>query len=299
MKQANAILGLIAETSIHAGTGQILGAVDLPIEREAHTGWPCVYGSGMKGALRARATDHPGAAENLDIVFGPGVTANASDHAGALAVSDARLLLLPVRALDMAYRWVTCPALLERLMRDRARVRVPSPDFEIPTVATVSAVVHDTGDTDLARAGVFLEELRVEVTAMDLSAVIEAIEPLIGVESARSHLGSRLTLVDDVLFGDLVRSAAIPVTAHVKLEKATKTVDGSALRYEESLPPDTLLYCVLSAFGSRKKGHRLGADAVLNEVTALFADDPYLQIGGNETVGMGWCHTSAVAGGAS
>ena len=59
MSENNAILGLLAETSIHAGTGQTVGAIDLPIQREKHTNWPCIYGSAMKGALRAQAESRP------------------------------------------------------------------------------------------------------------------------------------------------------------------------------------------------------------------------------------------------
>ena len=55
MKQASTILGLLAQTSIHAGTGSNTGVVDLPIQREAHTAYPCVFGSSMKGALRTHA----------------------------------------------------------------------------------------------------------------------------------------------------------------------------------------------------------------------------------------------------
>jgi CRISPR-associated protein Cmr4 len=297
MNQENAVLGLLAETSIHAGTGQILGAVDLPIEREAHTHWPCVYGSGVKGALRALA--HHRQLADRDVVFGPEV-GNASDHAGALAVSDARLLLLPVRALDAAYRWVTCPAILERFARDLGRARAAGAGARIPTVPRDTAVVDKKATVDKARFGVFLEELRVAEAQEDLSDLIDAIGPLIGDAATRGHLTQRLTVVDDVVFGDLVRSAAIPVTAHVKLKYETKTVDGGALRYEESLPPDTVLYTVLSAFDGRQQGGLLKAQQVLAAITStLFGERPYLQIGGNETVGMGWCRVASVKGGGS
>lgn len=297
MTQANAVLGLLAETSIHAGTGQLLGAVDLPIEREAHTRWPCVYGSGVKGALRALAF-HRGL-KSLDVVFGPDVT-SASEHAGALAVSDARLLLLPVRALDAAFRWVTCPAVLERFARDLRRAAAGASDFSIPQIERNNALVA----TDTVNDQVFLEEFRLPVQQAEIGDLLAAIGGLIADASTREHLPSRFTLVDDVFFADLVRSAAIPVTAHVKLKYDTKTVDGGALRYEESLPPETLLYTVLSASESRKprkegESH-LDAAQVLSEVTeGLFGQRPYLQIGGNETVGMGWCHVASLEGGAS
>ena len=41
-----------ALTALHAGTGQGVGVVDLPIAREKSTGLPIVPGSGIKGVLR-------------------------------------------------------------------------------------------------------------------------------------------------------------------------------------------------------------------------------------------------------
>jgi len=32
--------------------------------------------------------------------------------------------------------------------------------------------------------------------------------------------------------------------------------------------------------------------SILGAVTGLFAEHPWLQLGGNETVGMGWCAVS-------
>ena len=39
-------------TPLHAGTGQELGSVDLPIQRERHTGFPKIEASGLKGSIR-------------------------------------------------------------------------------------------------------------------------------------------------------------------------------------------------------------------------------------------------------
>jgi len=39
-------------TPLHAGTGQELGIVDLPIQREKHTGFPKIEASGLKGSIR-------------------------------------------------------------------------------------------------------------------------------------------------------------------------------------------------------------------------------------------------------
>ena len=42
------ILTLYAETSLHPGTGQTTGVVDLPIQRERHTGFPKIEATGFK-----------------------------------------------------------------------------------------------------------------------------------------------------------------------------------------------------------------------------------------------------------
>ncbi|MDA3875683.1 MAG: type III-B CRISPR module RAMP protein Cmr4 [Halothiobacillus sp.] len=143
MQQANVILGLLAQTSIHAGIGSTTGVIDLPIQREGHNGWPCVFGSAMKGALRARAEAQ--CEENdksVKLVFGPGPDADkASEHAGALLVSDARLLLLPVRSLTSQFKWVTCPAALKRYHADAERFGVSVPEFDLPDIKAEEAIV--------------------------------------------------------------------------------------------------------------------------------------------------------------
>jgi CRISPR-associated protein Cmr4 len=76
-------------------------------------------------------------------------------------------------------------------------------------------------------------------------------------------------------------------------------VKDGALWYEETLPPESLLYVGLAANKARKQDSKLAtADDVLSTVTNLFMDKPWLQIGGNETVGMGWCAVSALKAGA-
>ncbi|MBP7139352.1 MAG: type III-B CRISPR module RAMP protein Cmr4 [Caldisericia bacterium] len=44
-------------TPMHCGTGQDLGIVDMPIQRERHTGFPKIEGSSLKGALRESFED--------------------------------------------------------------------------------------------------------------------------------------------------------------------------------------------------------------------------------------------------
>jgi CRISPR-associated protein Cmr4 len=302
MTATTALLGLFAETSLHPGTGQTFGLIDLPIQREAHTGWPCVYGSAMKGALRARAEDlDPKAAWIVD-VFGPDATGGkASEHAGALSVTDARLLLLPVRSLTSFYKWVTCPAILRRYEQDHRRLlgRSPFDPAKLPAPDDGAAFVHQAG------GDLFLEEFRFKAQPRQdaLKPVIDALAPLIGGEARRGDLERRLAVVSDDMFTHLSRFATA-VAAHIKIENERKTVKDGALWYEETLPPDTVLYTGLLAMDSRRAPKKEeGAQAteppdarqVLGHVAGLFpAGREYLQIGGNETVGMGWCRVAFI-----
>lgn len=97
MYERAAVVSLYAETPLHPGRGAASGVVDLPIQRERHLDYPIIPGSTLKGVLRSQArlawSQQNG---RLAAVFGP-ETDNASDHAGALAFTDARLLLFPVR----------------------------------------------------------------------------------------------------------------------------------------------------------------------------------------------------------
>ncbi|UYV19462.1 type III-B CRISPR module RAMP protein Cmr4 [Halomonas qaidamensis] len=292
------IFGLFTETPLHAGGGSKDGLIDLPIQREIHSGWPCVFGSAMKGALRARA-DQLGVDDDLKVTaFGPD-TLNASDHAGALLVGDARLLLLPVRSLTGHFRMVTCPALLRRFVADRARAGLTGPIPAIPEVEQGSVQVKNPQ----GKGDIFLEEFC--FTPQPWSTADEWVElllalvaPVPGLEEkdVRETLASQLTVVDDDSFSHFCRSA-IPVLPHVRINSQTKTVEGGGLWHEESLPPDTLLYCVVAAQPPRsKRYHDMNSAKLLEQACeALFASGPYLQVGGNETTGMGWCRVARVA----
>ena len=290
MTTKNALIGLWAHASIHAGAGSSVDGVDLPIQREGHSAWPCVFGSSVKGALRAKAEDTLGK-DNASIafVFGPDSSSDkASEHAGALLVSDAKLLLLPVRSLTSHFKWVTCPALLQRLVRDAQRLGVKSiQDITLSDIADDVALVAGQNTADL-----FLEEYRFKAQSHDLSGLIEVINQLTGI--AVTDLTEQLVIVSNNQFNYLAKYAT-PVTPHIAIDNDKKTVKPGALWYEETLPPETVLYFALSAHRSRAKDTDIKAEQILNSITQdLFGASPYLQLGGNETVGMGWCKVTVV-----
>jgi CRISPR-associated protein Cmr4 len=294
---STAMLGLLTETSLHAGTGQMLGVIDLPIQRESHTGWPCVYGSAVKGAMRELAENNGHKKTWVEDVFGPDMQ-NGSEHAGALAITDARLLLLPVRSLTGHFKWVTCPAVLQRWQADYRRLGLPDGnDFSVPNIIDSNKALVSKS---LTEQDLFLEEFRFKTQSREeIDKVVRSVAKLMGRERNEidKALKNQLTVVNDDMFAHIARYAT-PVNAHIAIDNETKTVKPGALWYEETLPPDTLLYTALVAQTSRKDGKKKAKEVLGHIVDELFsADQPYLQLGGNETVGMGWCRVKVLRGG--
>ena len=287
MTNQTALLLLTSETPLHAGAGQSVDGIDLPIQREVHTDWPCVFGSAVKGALRAHAEQRMvDTTIAITDLFGPdhgGAQERDTSHAGALLVGDATLLALPVRSLQSSFKWVTCPQALKRFARTAERLGL---ELKLPTI-TQPAPDKALGQGD---AKLFLEEFRFEQSPdACIGALAQALAPLSGGALDEATLVQRLVIVHDDIFSFLARNAT-SVQPHIAIDSTTKTVKDGALWFEETLPPETLLYVPLTATASRRKGGELTAAQVLAQFEQLLpAGKNWLQLGGNETTGMGWC----------
>jgi CRISPR-associated protein Cmr4 len=276
---------LHALSPLHAGTGQAVDVIDLPIARQRATGIPILPGSTIKGVLRdARRTSLPEG--ELLAVFGP-ETADASAHSGAVVVGDARLLLLPVRSFRGTFAYVTSPLLLELMRRDcDGALTLPSP---VPPLAQRQAYVA-AGSLNLQGADktarIFLEDLDLPAT---INPAAEAWGGFLAQRllpaDARDALAKRFVIVDDET-ATFLWETATQVDTRVRLSEETRTVAKGALWVEESLPPETVLAGLLVADRSRRKEVVLGPDDVL---ARTLGREEVLQFGGKASVGRGRC----------
>ena len=270
------IIGMLAETAVHPGAGRSTGFVDLPVARESITEYPVIVGSSLKGALKDRAREKwPGkkAEKEDEKVQSPEVEKafGKQDGAGNLVVSDARLLLLPVRSLTGQYKWATCPYLLERLERDiqrsgyAAKLKIPKLDKK-PKTGTAQS--EGTGK-------IFLEEREFQIDGKVDSTVIQSISQLMPNKASADRLVGQLIVLNDDDF-KWFASYGLPINARNVLNEDTKT--SLNLWYEETLPLDCLFYTLFLERG----------EGAIDLVKTLVKELPYLQVGGNETVGQGW-----------
>lgn len=307
-----ALLFLHAQTSLHPGSGTALGVVDLPVQRERHTQWPLIPGSALKGVLRDRCREH--VLENhgedrdadgklrrtrrrvaneedreLVAVFGPGKISGdeTSSHAGALAVTDARILAFPVRSLKGVFAWVTCPAVLGRLNRDLALARYAPPP-PIPRSLDKGQAHCPTGSPLLVDdKWLVFEEFEFERSGdcRDLAGWLA--EQAVNDDFTRDRLKSHLAVLADDDFDHFVRHAT-EVAARIGLDYDRKTVKEKALFYQEFLPCETIFYALLLGHDSRN-GQAMSAPRVLEWLGERLHDGAVLQIGGDETIGKGLC----------
>lgn len=295
--------GIYTVTPLHVSTGQAEGAIDLPVAKEPHTGFPVIPASSLKGVARDAFEGNGLSESDVNTLFGPtvdettgkagkvtgetgkatrGQGGQASLFAGALVFTEARLVAYAVRSLNRPFLYVTSRLVLERLARDLRAANIDIGPLSLPT-AGASVLV---ADKSLSKTTIILEDLvytsdiaqstDVENIGKSLAALLPASEE----ETTRRRLANSLVVIPDGDFATLVRR--LPVRARIKLNE-NKTTDGNGgnLWYEEHVPSDCLFVSLVGARRGRSDAIRIFRE----HGTRLEVS----QIGGNETVGEGIC----------
>lgn len=278
---------------LHAGTGQSIGAVDLPIAREVSTGFPYLPGSSIKGSLRDAAGYRLSDAEKVKSLFGPD-TRNASDHAGAVAFGDGRLLCMPVRSIHGTFAWATSPLLLQRFARDAGEAGVKATVDHAIVRSLGSAVVTETSilHEDRVNDTLIFEDLDFKAVpcgkatklARDLATLLfESI-------AERTAFCSRFVILHDDAMSFLTRHAVDTIT-RASIDADTRTVKDGQLWTEENLPSESILAALVAELPILARRTPGGAFPALKEICS-----GTIQFGGHATIGRGRCRTLLVGG---
>jgi len=281
MFEKGVMCGIYVLTPLHAGSGiERNSAVDLPIQREKHTSFPVVYGQSLKGVLRSRYDKDTGNSKETYAIFGPD-TERASMYSGAICVTDARILLFPVRSLKGVFAYVTCPFVLNRFMRDLEIMgKSENIDENLFKVGENEALVSKNSSIVADNQKVILEDVILEYKNVDLSSLTKIIKNILPVE-----VEDRIAIVSDDLFKQFA-TMTTEVVARIKIDQVKGTVD--SLWYEEYLPPDAVLYfLILAKRPHQETGVLNSAEEIISKLSETF-NNKIIQIGGNETVGKGF-----------
>jgi CRISPR-associated protein Cmr4 len=305
----HALLALHCLSHLSAGAGKGAGGIDLPIQRERHTGFPIVAGSGIKGVLRdAVRTKLTGgdpklakqANSNPRVValFGPVVDGDDDRLGlGALSVGDAHLVLFPIRSLAGLFVYATCPSALDRLRRSQAvgeATGIPKCEVSKGKVALADPAACAKGEDVVLEDSAFALDRSVGPAAQ---AIAKDLHPLLfstgDLGIAESDFSKRFAVLHDEDFGWYAKHAT-QVDTRIALDPATKTVKDGALFTQESVPPEAVFVSLITCEVPRvKEGEQAQITTAAAALAAFKADLPrVLQVGSDATVGKGLCATT-------
>ncbi len=282
-----------ALSPLHAGTGQGVGVIDLPIAREKATNLPYLPGSTLKGSLRDELGNENGL---RDKIFGPEKVENDSAYSGSIVFTDQKLLCLPVRSLLGTFAWVTSPYILERFKRDCESLEKSKQDSKPPEVPPLKkekgkefCIISSDPEIRYSDTQVILEDLDLTVqpnTNADDWAKFLGEKIFRDNSTWQTYFKQRFCIVSDDVMNFLAETAT-EVIARNKLDDDTKTTVKGALWYEESLPTET----ILSGLLLQVKGNHI------SDIVEI-AKNP-IQLGGSMTVGRGLCQMIIDNGGSN
>jgi CRISPR-associated protein Cmr4 len=279
-------------SALHCGTGQSAGVIDLPIARDRASNLPLVPGSSLRGVLRDEFAWKDGEEEKLleKVLFGPRSIGGADEaFAGALAVGDAHLLLLPIRALAGIVAYATCPFILKRFAKEVGIGHIAA----IPEPKDDQAI-HCTDNVNRLSGKIVLEDLDLNSSVNDDASIwAQHIAKAVFKDDlqAQADLTQRFLILPDTVFAFLAETAT-EIRARIAIEPQTGTVKKGALWYEENLPAETILWGIYAVSDSRIKGSVSKAEELSSQIPLKLL----LQLGGKAGVGRGL--TQFINGGA-
>lgn len=263
------MMTLFARTPVHVGAGNSVGAVDAPVQRERHTRIPIIPGSSLKGVISSlwNDQDHRRSKEGIKL-FGENDNPEEA-RAGTLLIGEARVLAFPVRSAKGMFAWITAPVVLSRFKRDYGGV------FDVPDVQSETVLACDKV---VLKDQVILEEYNFMVSGKPDGGIIESLRLLVKNDPVWENIGEQLVIVSNETFQHFCEHACEVVT-RIRIDDTTGCAASGALFNQEQVPSETLFTTTIMA----------ADDADLSMLRTRLEDGQWLQIGGDATIGLGFC----------
>jgi len=289
MFKQSGLITYYALTPIHVGAGSSVSYIDLPVQRERHTSFPIMAGSGLKGVFRALA-ERELEIGKVNIIFGP---ENGSEGSSCVAFTDAKILLYPVRSVKNTFAWITCPFVLKRFKEDLESAGKEIKNFSIPEVSDDKIIVASNSPLIINNNNpkkVGIEEFVFDVDNSQIdNNLINAIKGYIPDTETTQNISARFAIVSDNVFTDLV-NYAVEVRTRIKIDQTTGTASGGALFTVEMVPSESIFYSLVFADDPKNSNSNSvkNVDEVIDNIQKLIDNNEVIQVGGDETIGLGF-----------
>lgn len=322
---------LICESPTHVGSGSDVGIIDLPIQRERHTDFPKIEASSLKGSIRAAFEQKFPApkgikADTIDLqsdwikihrTFGyddnnkdlENATkkvkikesekhTGALSFAGAIGFSDARILFFPVKSMKGVFAWITCPAVLNKLVQECKLAGIDKvTTSRLDDVESKFSIVSSSCVATVA-GKVVLEEFTFTTKSSD-SAPFDMLKWLAEQlfpegDPRRAKFVDKVVILSDEDFKEFVNLSTEVIT-RTKINNETGTVQTGGLFTVEYLPTETILYTLaLTAPEFTETSGGLQEKDIFEFLTTM---PDYFQIGADATLGKGIMRHKILRGG--
>lgn len=233
--------------------GNLLG-----IARESHTNFPYVPSSTIRGKLRSSVSDR----DRCFRLFGTDLKDAQQLEQGDIWIGDASLLWIPVPSLSHGVVWITSPLLLKRWAR-----------FNNQLLNNLPAEYS----CNLPPAKVYLKDAILQANDLKPWPNWQEFVP----QTRQTNAVTKVIVLSDRHCATLIQMS-LWRQVKIKLDQH-KSVEGG-FRYEEAIPPDTLMYFT---WGMTSQANGTAAQSQ-EDFQDLLAFNEIVQIGGQESLGRGF-----------
>jgi CRISPR-associated protein Cmr4 len=230
------------------------------IARESHTNLPYLPSSTIRGKIRSTVTNQ----DQKFKLFGNELgEKNVELKQGEIWIGDGSILWIPVPSLSHGVIWITSPLLLRRYANLTAK------NLTIPDEYSCNFNSNSM---------VYLKDARFNSSELKEFKNPQDFIP----DSNETKTINKVLVLPDNHCSTLIQMS-LWRQVKIKLDQS-KCVDGG-FRYEEAIPPDTLMYfpwgTTSQANGSSEKS--------FTDFQSIIKTNEVLQIGGQESLGRGFC----------
>lgn len=284
---------------LHAGSGSAIGIVDLPVQRESHTGFPKIESSSLKGALRSNAYQNK-TQETHEMylkVFGNEPIDNDLSQAGSLTVSEARVIAFPIKSFNKIFALITCPMVLNRFRQEQEAFYGEDSPLNFKQISLKDTALVSDSQILVNGKKVILEEYL--FTAEYDENVKQIATQLDQTLNLGGYLAERLVVLSDDDFKQFVQYST-EINTRIRIDHDTGVVANQALFYEENVPSETIFYSFITYHDSKEAAEgvlelQLKSEAVKDYVHQHL--DDVFQVGGNASIGRGLIQRFPIKGG--
>lgn len=260
---------ITARKNLHVGSGNsTFGIIDNLVQRDAVTDYPCINASSMKGALREYAEQvvyEPKSPQIIEI-FGSDSGNRDSEKfvKGKCAFFEGQLLSIPVRSSHFLFFRATSIERLNSFLKD---VKMFDPSKAQILQNTLNPFFEKNLQPEKNKPFVFRSQIggANNIYLEDYEAIVQD-EP--NIQLIEKYLGERIALFSENDFKTICDNEHLPIIARNKLDNGIS----SNLWYEQIVPREAVFYTQM-----------------IGDKNLELFDKKVIQIGGNATVGYGYC----------